>query len=217
MNIAMINGSPKPVNSNSGILLKMLEPLIRTGNELTYYNPNKRPLTPAQYSELCRMDVLVIAFPLYVDAIPSHLFRLLATLEEYLKSEQEQEQEEQDIYVYAMINNGFYEGSQNHIALDILKHWCTRTGVHFGQALGQGAGEMLGSLEKVPPGKGPLKNLGKAMHSMAANIQSRSADESMLFSPNFPRFAWKFAATHSFWNATAKKNGLKRKDILRRL
>lgn len=212
MNIAMINGSPKPANSNSGIMLKMLEPLISTGNELSYYTPNKKPLTPAQYSELCRMDALVIAFPLYVDDIPSHLFRLLVTLEEYLKSERGQE-----IYLYAMINNGFYEGSQNHIALDILKHWCTRAGVHFGQALGQGAGEMMGFLEKVPPGKGPLKNLGKALHSMADNIQSRSTGDSQLFSPNFPRFAWKFSATHSFWNATAKKNGLKRKDILRRL
>jgi hypothetical protein len=212
MNIAMINGSPKPAKSNSGIMLKMLGPLISTGNELTYYHPNKQPLTPAGYSELCRIDVLVFAFPLYVDGIPSHLFRLLAALEEYLKSEREQE-----IYVYAMINNGFYEGTQNHIALDILKNWCIRAGVHFGQGLGQGAGEMMGSLEKIPPGKGPLKNLGKAMQRMAANIQSRSADESLLFSPNFPRFAWKFSATHSFWNATAKKNGLKRKDILRKL
>ncbi|KAI7255273.1 hypothetical protein KC345_g11161 [Hortaea werneckii] len=208
----MINGSPKPVNSNSGIMLGMLAPLISTGNELTYYTPNKKPLTPAQYSELCRMDALVIAFPLYVDGIPSHLFRLLATLEEYLKSEREQE-----ICVYAMINNGFYEGSQNHIALEILKHWCLRAGLHFGQGLGQGAGEMMGFLDKVPPGKGPLKNLGKAMQSLANNIQSRNADESLLFSPNFPRFAWKFSATHSFWNATARKNGLKKKDILRRL
>lgn len=212
MNIAMINGSPKPANSNSGIMLRMLEPLISPGNQLTYYNPNKKPLTPAEYSGLCRMDALVIAFPLYVDGIPSHLFRLLATLEEYLKSGHEQE-----IHVYAMINNGFYEGSQNHIALEILKNWCLRAGVHFGQALGQGAGEMLAFLEKVPPGKGPLKNLGKAMQSLANNIQSRNADESLLFSPNFPRFAWKFSATHSFWNATAKRNGLKRKDMLRRL
>ncbi|WNS43202.1 hypothetical protein [Paenibacillus sp. MMS20-IR301] len=212
MNIAMINGSPKPANSNSAALLKMLDPLISSGNELTYYTPNKRPLTPEQYSELCRMDILVFAFPLYVDGIPSHLFRLLATLEEYLKAGHEQE-----IYVYAMINNGFFEGRQNHIALEILQHWCRRAGVHFGQGLGQGAGEMMGSLEKVPPGKGPLKNLGKAIYSLASNIESRSAAESQLFSPNFPRFAWKFAATHFFWNATAKQNGLTKKDLLRRL
>lgn len=211
MNIAMINGSPKPTGSNSGILLGMLEPLIADGNELHTYTPNKRPLTPEEYSGLCRMDVLVLAFPLYYDGIPSHLFQLLVTLEGYLKTECER-----DIYVYALMNNGFYEGQQNHIAVEILKNWCARTGVHFGQAIGQGAGEMLGSLGKVPLGRGPLKNLGRAMHSLAGSIQSRSSGESQLFSPNFPRFAWKWSATHSFFRATARKNGLKPKDLLRR-
>ncbi|MBW4082014.1 NAD(P)H-dependent oxidoreductase [Paenibacillus sp. S150] len=212
MKIAMINGSPKPANSNSAIMLRTLDPLVSAGNELTYYNLNKKPLTPEQYSELCRMDTLVIAFPLYVDGIPSHLFRMLAALEEHLKAERGQE-----IYVYAIINNGFFEGRQNHIALDILNHWCIRAGLHFGQGIGQGAGEMMGFLEKVPPGQGPLKNLGKAMQSLADNIQARSTGEAMLFSPNFPRFAWRFSATHSFWNAAAKKNGLKKKDLLRKL
>lgn len=211
MNIAMINGSPKHSGSNSGILLGMLEPLIADGNELHYYTPNKISLSPEEYSELCRMDALVLAFPLYYDGIPSHLFQLLVTLEGYLKAERERE-----IYVYALMNNGFYEGRQNHIALEILRHWCTRAGVHFGQALGQGAGEMLGSLGKVPLGRGPLKNLGRAMHSLAGSIQSRSSGESQLFSPNFPRFAWKWSATHSFFRATARKNGLKPKDLLRR-
>lgn len=212
MKIAMINGSPKPGKSNSAIMLKTLDPLLSTGNEITYYNINKRPLTIEQYCELCRMDTLIIAFPLYVDGIPSHLFRMLVALEEFMKVEREQE-----IYVYAIINNGFFEGRQNHIALEILRNWCLRSGLHFGQGLGQGAGEMMGFLEKVPLGQGPLKNLGKAMESLSHNIHSRSVGESMLFSPNFPRFAWRFSATHSFWNATAKKNGLKKKDIMKRL
>ncbi len=212
MKIALINGSPKLKKSNSAIMLGILEPLISTGHEITTYHLNKKPLTPEQYSELCRMDVLVIAFPLYVDGIPSHLFRMLVALEEYMKAEREQ-----DIYVYALINNGFFEGQQNHIALKIIQHWCSRCGLHFGQGLGQGAGEMMGFLEKVPVGRGPLKNLGHAMQGLAGNIHSRSVDESLLLSPNFPRFAWKFSATHSFWNATAKKNGLKKKDLLKRL
>lgn len=212
MNIAMINGSPKLRKSNSDLLLKTLEPLISTGHEITHYNINKKPLTPGQYSELCGMDILIIAFPLYVDGVPSHLFRMLVTLEEYMKTRREK-----DIYVYTLMNNGFFEGKQNHIALEIIQNWCIRSGLIFGQGLGQGAYEMMDFIEKVPLGTGPLKNLGKAMESLAHNVQSQSKDESMLFSPNFPRFAWKFAATHSFWNATAKKNGLKKKDIRRTL
>lgn len=212
MRIAMINGSPKQGKSNSSFMLKSLEPLICTGNEITHYNINKRPLTNEQYSELCHMDSLIIAFPLYIDAIPSHLFKALVTLEEFMKAEREK-----DIYVYAIANNGFFEGQQNHVAIEIIKNWCIRCSLHFGEGIGQGAGEMMGFIEKIPLGHGPLKNLGNAMQNLSNNVQTRSINPLMLFSPNFPRFAWRFIATHFFWNATAKKNGLMKKEIKRKL
>jgi len=212
MRIAMINGSPKLGKSNSGRMLKALEPLIISEHEISHYTINKRPLTDEQYIELCHMDTLIFAFPLYFDAIPSHLLRMLTTLEGYMKAERKKE-----IYVYALVNNGFYEGKQTCIALEIIKNWCIRSGLHFGQGIGQGAGEMMGFIEKVPLGQGPLKNLGRAMERLAKNIHSQGSDDSLLFSPNFPRFAWRFAATHSFWHAKAKKNGLKKKDIMKRL
>ena len=158
------------------------------------------------------MDVLILAFPLYIDALPSHLFRMIIDLEAYLKSEPNK-----DLYVYALVNNGFYEGHQSHIAFDILQNWCVRCGIHFGYGIGQGAGEMLDSLEKVPLGHGPLKNLGVHINHLAENIQAKRTEPAVLFSPNFPRFAWKFMATHFFWNTTAKKNGLTKKDILKQL
>ncbi len=212
MRIAMVNGSPKLAKSNSSFMLKALEPLINPGNELTHYNINKKPLTKEQYSELCNMDILVIAFPLYIDALPSHLFQMLVNLEEYMKAERKKE-----IYVYAIVNNGFFEGQQSHVAFEIINNWCLRCGLHFGNGIGQGAGEMMGFIENVPLGHGPLKNLGCAMKTLANNIHLRSVEKPKLFSPNIPRFAWRFSGTHFFWNATAKKNGLTKKDILKRL
>lgn len=212
MKIAMINGSPKIGKSNSGFFLKILEPMISAGHEISHFNINKKPLAHEQYSELCRMDTLIFAFPLYIDAIPTHLFKMLIVLEEYLETEPEKE-----IYVYAIINNGFYEGQQNRIAIEILQNWCLRSGLHFGQGIGQGAGEMMNFIEKVPLGHGPLKNLGKAMESLANSINSRTDGETMLFSPNYPRLGWKLMGTYFFWNAMAKKNGLRKKDIMQRL
>ncbi|MBL4930437.1 hypothetical protein [Clostridium paridis] len=212
MRIAMINGSPKLGRSNSAFFLEKFEKIISEGNEISYYNINKKPLTNDQYRELCHMDVLILAFPLYIDAIPSHLFKMLISLEEYMKKEREKE-----IYVYAIINNGFYEGKQNRIAFEILKNWCLRSGLKFGQGIGQGAGEMMNFIEEVPLGHGPLKNLGKAMESLAMSINSKSVGETILFSPNFPRAGWKFVGTHFFWNVAAKRNGLKKKDVLRKL
>lgn len=212
MKIAMINGSPKLGKSNSANFLKILEPMISGEHKIVHYNINKKPLTSEQYSDLCHMDTLIFAFPLYIDAIPAHLFKMLTVLEEYMKAKREKE-----IYVYAIINNGFYEGRQNRIGMEILKNWCLRSGLHFGQGVGQGAGEMMNFVEKVPLGHGPLKNLGKAMESLANSINSRGDGEMILFSPNFPRLGWKIMGTHFFWNATAKKNGLRKKDIMKKL
>lgn len=212
MKIAIINGSPKAKGSTSSFLIKKMEPMISSENTLVHYNISKKPLTEEQYKELCQMDTLLFAFPLYIDAIPAHLFRMLVTLEEYMKTNRQK-----TIYVYALINNGFYEGRQNNIAVRLLKNWCLRAGLEFGQGIGQGAGEMMNFVEKVPVGHGPLKNMGNSLKCLADNINSRSTGEAIFFSPNFPRFLWKFNGTHFFWNSTAKSNGLKKKDILKRL
>lgn len=136
---------------------------------------------------------------------------MMIKLEEYLKKEKNE-----NIYVYALMNNGFYEGHQNKIAVNIMENWCDRSGIKFGMAICSGAGEMVGSIENVPMGNGPLKDFGKALESFIECINKKSVGKSVFFSPNFPRFAWKYMA-HSFWKESAKKNNLKRKDIIRRI
>lgn len=212
MKIALINGSPKKGKNNSGLLLQVLEPLLGKEHELHRINIAKPPLDTEECSLICGMDVLVFAFPLYVDGIPSHVLRVMVELEERLKTGRTR-----DIWVYAIVNNGFFEGEQNRIAIDILRNWCQRAGLRFGQGLGQGAGEMSDMLLKVPLGKGPFKNLGKAMNTLAANIQARQSGESLFVRPNFPRVAWRLAGTHFYWNTMAKRNGLTKKDIRRRM
>jgi hypothetical protein len=118
-----------------------------------------------------------------------------------------------DILVYAVANNGFFEGNQNHIAFDILKNWCIRAGLSYGQGIAQGAGEMMPFIKNIPLGYGPLKNLGNAFTKLAQNIKNRKCAPDILFSPNWPRFAWRYMATHKFWHPHAKKNGLKIHEI----
>jgi hypothetical protein len=98
----------------------------------------------------------------------------------------------------------------------ILKNWCIRAKLQYGQSIGQGAGEMMGFIDTVPLGHGPLTNLGRGIHSLADHIESRASGEDMLFSPNFPRIGWRFTSTHGFWHVKARKNGLKIRDIKRR-
>lgn len=50
--------------------------------------------------------------------------------------------------IYVIVNNGFYEGEQNYIAVQQMKFWCNDNGFVWGQGIGCGAGEMLPFLKK---------------------------------------------------------------------
>jgi multimeric flavodoxin WrbA len=214
MNIALVNGSPKTgTKSNSGIILNFLKKKLEPDNNIFEYNVGRKALDDDQMAGLCGVDAIVIGFPLYCDAPPSHLQRMMIQTEKYVKNSTARKT---DTYLYAIANNGFYEGSQNRVALDIMKNWCDRAGFSYGQGIGQGAGEMLPYIESVPLGHGPLKNLGKALDELVKNIQNKRRGENIFISPNFPYICWEFMATNVFWNGQARKNGLKKKDIVRR-
>ncbi len=56
--------------------------------------------------------------------------------------------------MYAIVNCGFNEGEHNHLAIQMIEHWCKKINFTWIQGIGIGAGEMFGSLESVPLGKG---------------------------------------------------------------
>lgn len=208
MKICMINGSPKTSKSISELLIEYLMPLIK-GNEIITYNVCKIDFSEMQFSHIQSSDVLIFAFPLYVDSINSHLLRFLIEFENRGVCNNKST-------VYCMINNGFYEGWQNRVAADIMKNWCKALGLTYGQTLGVGAGEMLPFLKDVPLGHGPNKNIGIALQELSRNILSQNQGKDLFISPNLPRFLWKIASSFCFWYPKAKKNGLKRKGLKER-
>lgn len=205
MKICIINGSPKAGQSTSGLLIGYLMPFIK-GNETVIYNVCTKDFSKSQFSQIWDSEVLIFVFPLYIDSINSQLLRFLIEL-------QKNGFENKNINVYCIINNGFYEGCQNHIAADIMKNWCKAAGLIYGQTLGIGAGEMLPFIKNIPLGHGPNKNIGIAFQKLCSNILSLSQEKDLFISPNWPRFLWKIQASLFFWYPCAKKNGLKRKEL----
>jgi hypothetical protein len=134
---------------------------------------------------------------------------MLITLEEHIKKEKTKS------IIYVIINNGFYEGRQTHIAFEIVQNWCERTGVQFGGGIGQGAGEMIGAAKNTPIKKGPFNNLGRELKLLARKIELKETFSTKYLSPYFPRFLWRFMAKHTFWHSLAHKNKLKKKDIIK--
>lgn len=209
MKIIIINGSPKLGDSTSELMIQYLTSAIN-GHEIISYNVNRAPLTEAQFDEMKSSDALVFAFPLYVDSIPAHLLRVLIDIEK-------QEFLNPQTLVYCIINNGFFEGHQNHIAVEQMKLWCEAAHLTWGQAIGVGAGEMLPLVKNIPLGYGPNKNIGNAIKTLSKNITTAESGTDIFISPNWPRFLWRFQGSIMFWYPRAKANGLNMRKMRRRI
>ncbi|HYE12185.1 MAG TPA: hypothetical protein VEF53_18605 [Patescibacteria group bacterium] len=207
MKIALINGSPKAKNSTSEYILKSLKSLLPNEYERIEYHFRTSELSNHDMEQIAECNVLVFAFPLYVDGTPSHLINCLYQLETFFKTTLAKKR-----VVYSLVNCGFYEGHQNAIVLEIMKNWCEKAKLSWGQGLGIGGGGMLPMLAGVPEGQGPKKNLSKALKTIASSIAAGTAAEDIFISPNFPRFAYKLGAEMG-WRQQIKANGLKPKDL----
>nr|WP_288886836.1 hypothetical protein [uncultured Blautia sp.] len=208
MKIALINGSPKRKDSASGLILKELQGLIPSENEIINLHFTKKQPGSSDLELLQDCSIMVFAFPLYVDSLPSHLLSCLVRLEEYLKHAAFSK----DCTVYAIANCGFYEGSQNALALDIMENWCSKAGVIWGGGLGIGAGGMMPVISGMAAGKGPKKNFSGAFNTLSDRILRQETGENICFSPNFPRFLYKMAGEMG-WRQAGKNNGLTRRDL----
>lgn len=218
MKIALINGSPKLSQSASSFILKDLGSLL-TEHELIPVEIHKPVIKEETLGLVLSCEVLVFAFPLYVDGIPSHLLSVLEMIEAATKIERQNNdsmQESNIKYVYTMVNCGFYESRQNNLAIELMMNFTKRAGFVFGQGIGIGAGGMIPMLSNVSLGHGPKRNFGIALCEIAENIKSKHSGDTIFPKMNFPKFFYTRAA-HMGWRKLIKKNGLKRKDLNRRL
>lgn len=214
MVISTLNGSPKASDSNSEMNLSVIEERLDKENIIKRHTINKKLLSKDEVREIVLSDVLIIAFPLYIDGIPSHLLEQMIILEKAY-----QVQEHKKTVVYVVANNGFYEGDQNEYALQMVENFCLRAGICWGQGIGIGAGEMIGQLckEKMPVNKGPLKSYGKAIESLVSNIKNQTCGEKIYTYPNFPVFLFKLIAHYHQWDGNAKKNGISKRQMRKRI
>ena len=207
MKISIINGSPKAIKSNSEILGNYLSSLLKENEIKKYYSISFR-LNDENKNEIYNSDVLIFLFPLYVDGIPSNLLKLFVEFEK-------EKVVNPATRVYCIVNNGFYEGKQNRLAILQMKNWCEKVNARWGQGIGVGAGELLPYLKKSPLGQGPLKNLGKVLDEFSANIRTLKSDEDIYINPNWLKSLYFFQGTIS-WILKGRKNNLRVRELFRK-
>lgn len=205
MKIVMVCGSPRVKDSTSMYVLNALKEKLEDGNEIHIFQPLGPDEIEPLIKEIPGSDILLFAFPLYIDSIPSHLLEVLTAIEGAKPGETEK------MKACLIVNNGFYDAVQNGPAIDIFWNWCDKCGIKRGCAIGLGAGEMT---KMAPLGQGPCVNLGNALQQFVEDIRETCDGKTTFVEPNFPRFLYK-AAAHFGWRKLARGNGLRASDIRR--
>lgn len=208
MLISILNGSPKTRKSTSELLINYLQHELKEQSTQVFHISGN--IDKKQIDKLKISDVVVFVFPLYVDSIPSHVLRGLRKLEK-------EKIGDSGARIFCVINNGFFEGTQNYIAIQQMKLWCQAVQLCWGQALGIGAGEMLPFIKDIPLGHGPNISLGKAIKEFTKNILNSSAGKDIFVTVNYPKFLWRIQSSILVWLPRAKANGLKISDLFRKM
>ena len=210
--VILLNASLRGESSNTGRLLDKLAGSI--GENIETINLSACINNPEELvKKLLSAKRIVLGMPMYVDGIPSALLRIMEMMEKAVRT-----CPSDDKKIYAVVNMGFYESRQIKNVLKQVRKWSEKCGFSYCGGVAVGAGEMMGMLVKSINGaNGPVKNVVEAIESLAGVIKSSSAiDDIYADAYKFPRSAYMFMAGMG-WPKAAKLNGLKKKDLVKRI
>jgi multimeric flavodoxin WrbA len=149
----LIVGSPKTLSPSTSSVLGnyLLERLKERGWE-TESLTLKASLCVARgqaalFAAVDRADLLLFAFPLYVDALPFLMTKAL----EVIAAHRQAADHPRTQRLFAIANNGFAESYQNHLALSICQRFAAENGMTWVGGLAMGAGEALCGGQKLQP------------------------------------------------------------------
>jgi len=197
--IVAISGTPKAKGSASGSMIRHIAKAL--GEPVTTYQATRlvRSKDPGQeLADILRAEVILFVFPLYVDALPAPLIRVLTLLEKAMRTDMTNPPR-----VYAVCQCGFFEAEHNRLALDIVANFCARTGLDWRYGVGVGGGAYAGSQANHPT-SGPTAVVFTALDDLAQAIRTGDTPTDNVFvTPRMPRLLYQLAANWS-WRPMAK-------------
>lgn len=225
----LIVGSPKTKSpSTSGVLGRyLLERLKERGWETESLTLRAGLRLEAGQRELLsstdRADLLLLAFPLYVDSLPFLVTKAL----EVIASHRQTLPNRRPQRLVAIVNNGFPEAAQNALALAICRRFAERSGFAWAGGLAMGAGEALSSGQSLttPAHFGPpVGHVINALDMTAAALAegqrvpgeaARLVAKSPIPLLHFSVWRWLFVKMgNRYWRTKAAGFGVSKKDLL---
>jgi len=214
----LINGSPHRGAAASRVVLDTLKAKLGPEHE---YRMIEVATQPEAAPEDLEADLLVLAFPLYVDSLPSPVLNWLVSCERLRSETARAGTTLRPQAMVAAANCGFYEGVQNENALAIVANFCTRAGIEWRGGLGIGSGGMLKGVESAPENMFIKRPVSRAIAELA-NLaldprlgpgQGPGQKPRVLYASHaFPRWLY-IAVANTGWRHDAAAHGLKARDL----
>lgn len=152
-----------------------------------------------------RCDLLVLAFPLYVDSLPALLTR---TLENIADRRGDRDRSHRQRLV-AIVNNGFPEAQQNEVALRICRRFAAEAGFDWAGGLALGGGEAING-RPLTEVKGMARNVISALDLAADALAAGDPVPERAVQLMARRLIWSQLYTvigHRGWRRRAAKHG----------
>ncbi len=228
----LIVGSPKTLSPSTSSVLGnyLLERLKEQGWETESLTLKaglgSRPGETALLAAVDRADLLLFAFPLYIDALPYLMTKALEIIANHRQTADHRRPQR----LFAIANNGFPEAYQTHLALSICQRFAAETGLTWVGGLAMGAGETLcggqplkatGTLAPVPLGHviGALDATAAALargQAVPAEATRRIARNPI---PYTPFLVWRtlfVRGAQQWWESQAAEHGVSKQAMLAR-
>jgi multimeric flavodoxin WrbA len=228
--VLLVVGSPK-INSPStsgvlgGYVLEQLQRQGWQGSSLTLRANTFKNEGKAEFIDAVdHADLLIFAFPLYIDALPFLMTKALEIIAAHLCSQPSTTPKR----LFAIANNGFPEAHHNALALAICQRFARDTGMIWAGGLAMGAGEALFSglplTDHQRGGRPPVQHVIQALDLASIALAAGKpvpleanrliAKTPIPFLP-FPLWRWlfvKIARLH--WQEKATNNQVSQEEIL---
>lgn len=207
--ILLLNASMRSETGNSAKLARKLTARLKVKTRIAALKQYQE-----DPSELLRLmetaSSIVFCMPLYVDGLPSQLIRLMKTMEREYRGGLKR--------IYILANMGLYESRQLVNLFEAVRQWCQKMQFSYCGGLGVSAGELIGVLMQfIPFTAGPTQKMAKRMDQLAEAINKGTCAGDLFAEPfGFPRALYITIANVN-WNISARKNGIRPKDLDRRL
>lgn len=212
-NLCFINGSPRKERSGSSYLISELVKLLDNNIKTNEYFISDLMKNKSLLEEVISYDKILFASPLYADCFPSTMLEFMAELETFTK-----EKDIKKIDIYCIVNCGFLEGTQNIIALDIVKNYCIKLNFNWRFGIGIGGGEFMAGSKNMPLNSRMKKTVYNAFLDLKEDIENNSNAQidNILVNASIPKFIFKLAGNFG-WKSMGKKNNLKPKDLYKQI